>query len=103
MAYKEQERARTIRSNPASEVKPPKNVRRGMDVLGPEQVRRLLDTVRGSRYEGIIVLGACCALRRGGTLSIRYEDVDFTTGTVSIRRTLWKGEVYPPKTPQSRL
>ena len=102
MACKEQERARTIRSNPAANVKPPKHVKRDMAVLGPEQVKRLLDTVRGSRYEGIIVLGACCALRRGEALSIRYQDCDLLAGTISIRRTLWKGSVYPPKTPQSQ-
>lgn len=71
MACEAQARARTIRNNPASDVKPPRKVGREMGVLKAEQVRRLLDTVLGSRYEGIIVLGACCALRRGEALSIR--------------------------------
>ncbi len=97
-----QVKAKRLRSNPASEVKPPKNPQRELDVLRPEQVTRLMDTVRGSRYECIIVLGACCALRIGEALSLRYEDLDLRAGTLSIRRTLWKGNVYPPKTPQSR-
>lgn len=91
-----------LRSNPASEVKPPKEKQRDMKVLKPEQVNRLLDAIRGSRYEVIIVLGAVCALRIGEALSLRYEDVDLIAGTISIRRTLWKGNTYPPKTPQSR-
>jgi integrase len=95
-------KSKRIRMNPADDVKPPKEHQRELDVLKPEQLNRLLETVRGSRYEGIIVLGACCALRIGEALSLRYEDTDLTAGTISIRRTLWKGNVYPPKTPQSR-
>lgn len=95
-------KSKRIRSNPADDVKPPKVHQRELDVLQPEQLSRLLDAVRGSRYEGIIVLGACCALRIGETLSVRYEDLDLAAGSIAIRRTLWKGNVYPPKTPQSR-
>jgi integrase len=101
-ACKDAVRRRIIRSNPASEAKPPKNRKRDMDVLTPEQVRRLLDTVRGSRWEAVFVLGATCGQRVGEALSLRYEDVDLVEGTVSIRRTLWKYNTYPPKTPQSR-
>jgi integrase len=101
-ACKEQVRKRRLRTNPAAEVKPPKNRDRDMDVLTPEQVKGLLETVHGSRYEAIIVLGATCALRIGEVLALRYEDLDLDEGTLSIRRTLWKGGVYPPKTPHSR-
>jgi integrase len=58
--------------------------------------------VRGQRWEGVFVLGAACGLRIGEVLSLRYEDVDMAAGTISIRRTLWKYNVYPPKTPSSR-
>ena len=95
-------RSKYIRSNPLDELKPPKHAHKEMRVLTPDQLRGLLDVVRGSRYEGIIVLGACCGVRIGEALSIRYEDVDLVAGTISIRRTLWKGDIYPPKTPQSR-
>jgi len=103
-ACKEQVRARTVRSNPAAEVKPPRNhnTSRDKDVLTPQQVKALLETVYGSRYETVIVLGATCALRVGEALALRWEDIDPQEGTVSIRHTLWKGKLYPPKTPQSR-
>lgn len=101
-ACKECVGSKLIRHNPANDVKPPKLPNRDMEVLTKDEVRRLLDTVRGTRYEGIIVLGATCALRIGEALSIRYEDCDLSAGTISIRRTLWKGKTYPPKTPQSR-
>ena len=76
-ACNEQVRARTIRSNPAADVKPPRQHSNGdMTVLTPQQVRALLDAVRGSRYEPVIVLGATCALRVGEALSLRWENVD---------------------------
>ena len=103
-ACKEQVRARTVRSNPAADVKPPRNhnCSRDKGVLTSQQVQSLLETVRGSKYETVKVLGATCALRVGEALALRWEDVDLTAGTVSIRHTLWKGKLYPPKTPQSR-
>ncbi len=33
---------------------------------------------------------------------MRYEDIDFEQGTLTIRRTVWRNQVYPPKTPHSR-
>lgn len=102
MACLKQVKARKLRSNPANDVTPPRQEATDLDVLTPKQVRHLLDTVRGSRWEGLISLGACCGLRRGEALALRYEDVELAAGTISVRRTLWKAQVYPPKTPQSR-
>jgi integrase len=91
-----------ISRNPLDDVTPPKATYREIHVLKAEQVRRLLDTVRGNRWECVIVLGAVCALRIGEALSLRHEDVNLMEGTISIRCTLWKYGVYPPKTPSSR-
>jgi integrase len=94
-------RLKYISNNPLDDVKPPTVKGRAMDVLTPEQVNRLLDTVYGNRFECVIVLGALCALRVGEALSIRYEDIDFIEGTISIRRTLWRNQTYSPKTDAS--
>jgi integrase len=101
-ALQEAVRHKHIHSNPLDNVKPPKQHTREMDVLTPEQVRRLLDTVRGNRWECVYVLGAVCGLRVGEALALRYEDLDLGAGTVQVRRTLWKYQAYPPKTPSSR-
>jgi integrase len=102
-ACNEQVRARTLRHNPTAGVTPPRTHHsRDMTILTQQQVKLLLETVRGSRYEVIIVLGATCALRVGEALSLRWEDVDLTAGTLSIRHTLWRGKLYAPKTAESR-
>jgi integrase len=101
-ALREAVRLKYISRNPLDDVRPPKASHGEMDVLTPKQVRRLLDTVRGQRWECVIVMGAVCGLRVGEALSLRYEDLDLTVGTVRVSRTVWKGQVYPPKTPSRR-
>jgi len=102
-ACNEQVRARTLRHNPTAGVTPPRTHHsRDMTILTQQQVKLLLETVRGSRYEVIIVLGATCALRVGEALGLRWEDVDLTAGTISIRHTLWRGKLYAPKSVESR-
>jgi integrase len=101
-AIREAVRLKYISRNSLIDVKPPKASHGEMDVLTPKQVRRLLDTARGQRWECVIVMGAVCGMRAGEALSLRYKDLDLTAGTVQVRRTLWKNKVYPPKTPSSR-
>jgi integrase len=88
MACETEARKRTIRTNPAAQVKPPRNDKRERDVLTPEHLNWLLETVRESRYEGITMVGACCALRVNEALALRYEDCALAVGTISVRRTL---------------
>ena len=101
-AMREAVRHKYIRRNSLDDVKPPKQHHREMNVLSPDDVRKLLAAARGSRYEAIIALGAACGLRVGECLSLRYEDIDFNKGTLNIRRTLWRNNVYEPKTQRSR-
>jgi integrase len=66
------------------------------------QVKQLLSAARGDRLEAAYVLPATVGLRQGKCLALRYEDIDFDKGTLKVRRTVWRNNVYPPKTPHSR-
>jgi integrase len=101
-ALREALHSKFIKSNPMDGVKAPKQQRREPEVLTPEQVRHLLDIVRGDRFEAAYVLGATCGLRIGEVLSLRADDLDMGRGTLTVRRTLWRGKVYSPKTPSSQ-
>ena len=48
------------------------------------------------------MLPTTCGLRQGEYLALRFEDIDFTKGTLQVRRTVFRNQVYPPKTPHSR-
>ena len=101
-ALKDAVRWRYISRNPAAEVSPPQEYQREISVLTPEQIRQLLSAARGDCLEAAYVLPATVGLRQGECLSLRYEDIDFEKGTLKIRRTVWRNQVYPPKTPHSR-
>jgi integrase len=101
-ALKDAVRWRDVDRNVASEVTPPKEYRREIRVLTPQQVKQLLDAAHGDRLEAAYVLPATCGLRQGECLSLRFEDIDFARRTLEIRRTVWRNHVYPPKTPRSR-
>ncbi len=101
-AFRDAVRSKQLRSNPVAEAPTPKVLRKDMEVLTIAQVKKLLAACRGDRFEGVVVLGACCGTRINENLGLRWEDVDLDKGTIHIKRTLWQGKVYPPKTPHSR-
>jgi integrase len=101
-ALKNAVRWRDVGRNVASEVTPPKEYRREIRVLTPQQVKQLLDAAHGDRLEAAYVLPATCGLRQGECLSLRFEDIDFARRTLEIKRTVWRNHVYPPKTPRSQ-
>jgi integrase len=73
-----------------------------MEILTPDQVKRLLACCHGDRLEGVYVLGATCGMRIGEVLGIKWEDIDLDKGTLMIKRTIWRGRVLPTKTNSSR-
>ncbi len=93
---------RYIRTNPAREIKRLAQPRQEMEILSPDQVRRLLGCCRGDRLEGVFVLGATCGLRIGEALGVRWSDIDFGKGTLTVKRTIWRGRTLPTKTNSSR-
>lgn len=94
---------KTVLDGQMPKVKKPRNdEEREIKVLAPEQVKTLLSHVRGSRYECVFVLGATCGLRIGEILALRWTDVDLIKGTLTVRHTLWKGRILPPKTRSSK-
>jgi integrase len=95
-------REKSIRTNPLDGVTPPKQVSKEKDILTPDELRRLLDAVKGDRFECAFYLCSLVGLRIGECLSLRYEDIDLGRGTVKIERTLHNGECTQPKMQSSR-
>src|SRR5918999_2761268 len=75
-AMRDAVRDKHIRTNPLEDVKAPKQDRKEKHVLTPDELRRLLESVRGGRFEGVFYLCSLVGLRIGETLALRYEDVD---------------------------
>jgi integrase len=79
-----------IPRNAARSVKPPQPRRKEMQPLSRNQVRTLLDTVKGDRMEALYVLAITAGLRQGELLALKWEDVDLegTNPTLEVRRSL---------------
>jgi integrase len=60
-------RRKYISTNPIEEVTLPKQHRIERQIFSPQQVKLLLDAVRGARFGYAYVLGATCGLRIGET------------------------------------
>jgi integrase len=79
-----------IPRNAARSVKPPQPRREEMQPLSREQVRTLLDTVKGDPMEALYVLAVTSGLRQGEFLALKWEDVDLegTNPTLAVCRSL---------------
>jgi integrase len=94
--------------NPASDVELPKNVRREMKVFTPEQARAFLEEAYKGKHGLMFALAVYTGMRPEEYLGLKWGDIDFQAGTVTVQRTLvwkrWKTEYYfgEPKTSRSR-
>ena len=91
--------------NPVSQVTPPRWEQREMLTLDPQGVADLLRAANGSELCLPIAVLIGTGLRRGELFGLRWTDVDFDAGRLSVRRSveMVKGQrrVKAPKTTRS--
>ena len=94
-----------VTRNVAQLVDPPRQVRRELPMVTPEQARTFLEVARGHRMEGLFVLAITTGARQGELLGLTWDNVDLDQGEIEIRRALQKvdGEfvLVEPKTNKS--
>ena len=56
--------------------------------LTPEQTQVMLDKARGTKIHLFVLLGFYAGLRRGELLGLQWNDINFTEGTVSVKRSV---------------
>lgn len=78
-----------IPENPCSRVVMPPLVRAEKEVYTLEEAQRLLESLEDAplRYRSFIVLAMYSGLRRGELLGLEWQDVDFVSQTISVRRS----------------
>ena len=64
-------------------VKMPRLEQKQMEVLSPEEVKRVL-SVCGARDRALVMTLIDSGLRRGEALALNWEDVDFHTGAIRV-------------------
>lgn len=89
--------------NVATLTQPPRIPRKEVEVLNPEQVRTLLTSVRGGRWEPLIATALATGMRFGELLGLRWGDLDLTRASVRVQRQIGQnGQVSEPKTAKGR-
>ena len=84
--FKEAMENRMISYNPCENI----TIRRDRTerrVLSYDEQKLFLDTIRGSRYEMLCILGLSTGLRIGELSGLRWSDIDFEEKTLTVERT----------------
>jgi len=77
-----------IQRSPFLSVDPP-NVRpKEMRYLTPDEASRLLDAVEGTQWHSALNLALATGARRGELCALKWTDIDFEGGTITIRASL---------------
>jgi integrase len=111
-AFKQAVKWRIIQSNPADGVEVAREAKneskRHMRTLTPEQAAKFIASLSGDRYHALFLLAIMGGFRPEEYLGLRWHDVDFSRGVVTIRTVLiWRADgkgwyFGEPKTRRSR-
>jgi integrase len=90
--------------NVATLVDPPAKAGRELHPFTQDQVRALLEGVRGSQLDALLTTAVGTGLRQGELLALRWQDVDFDRGELTVAHTLQRftRTLAPTKTARSR-
>lgn len=92
--------------NVARLVDRPRIQRKQINPLSPFEARKFLRAVRGHRLEALFSVALALGLRQGEALGLRWQDIDFEAGTITVRHQLQRIDgkltLVAPKTEKSR-
>ncbi len=101
-ALKKAAEDRLLKYSPASSCRLPPQRSKQMQVLTPEEMQRFLIQAKYDGYYEIFLLALATGLRRGELMALSWEDIDFDTGELTVRRSVRRTDgkllVSEPKT-----
>ena len=97
-ALKDAVRLQLLPRNVADVAIPPKATKSKVKPLTQDQLRTLLDAAKGDKLEALYVLAITTGMRQGELLGLQWKDIDLDAGTLRVNRSVYDGEINPPKT-----
>ena len=97
-ALKDAVRLQILSSNVADSATPPRTSTKEITPLIQEQMKTLLEAARGDRLECLYILACTTGMRQGELLGLQWKDIDLEAGTLRVSRSVYDGEINPPKT-----
>ncbi len=100
-------RKKYIAHNPIREIEKPKgnsehDENGEMDILLPDQIRKLLYATEDLMFRTLFMTAIFTGMREGEILGLKWEDFDWISNQVHVKRTFNHGEFYEPKTKASK-
>lgn len=100
------EREELVHRNAAKSVRPPSVQQVERRALTVDEAKRLLEVLAGHQLEALFVCALTVGLRRGELLGLRWSDIDFDAGVLTVRQTVQRADgrlqFVAPKTHRSR-
>ncbi|POB09495.1 tyrosine-type recombinase/integrase [Sulfobacillus sp. hq2] len=87
-ALKQAVRWQMLSQNPADKVSVPKQQRREMHALNPEETKRFLSAAESSRWLTLFQFALVTGMRPEEYFGLRWEDIDWHNGRVQVKRVL---------------
>lgn len=106
-AFKQAIRWQMLKQNPCLNVELPKQQRKEMQALSPEQAANFLTAIRDNRYGLLFSLLLATGIRPSEALALQWSDIDWRRGSITIQRKLTRlrnngWQFDDPKTVKSR-
>ncbi len=79
---------RLLAINPAEAVTPPKPEETEIEILNNDELGRLLQKARSTRYFPAILLAATTGMRRGEVLAVRWRDIDLDGAVLTVNQAV---------------
>ena len=106
MALKQAVKWGMLAVNPAEHVTLPKQQKKEMRAMSPEEAKRFLAAAAEDRWGIVFSFALATGMRPSEIFGLKWRDVDFKTGVVTVRRALTRTKggrhLTDPKTPRSR-
>ena len=77
-----------VPTNVASLVRPPRVAATEIEIIREEQIRTVLEKLRGRALYPIVALALATGMRRGELLALRWSDVDLDGGRLRVEQSL---------------
>ncbi len=74
--------------NVCEAVDPPRKARYEFHPLNEEQIQQFLKAASGHRLEALFVLSLASGMRKGELMALKWQDINFSAGTLQVRRVL---------------
>jgi len=78
----------TLSRNVAAAAAPPKVEDREVEILSPDAIKAVLDTLQGHALHPIVSLALATGMRRGELCGLQWGDVDLDKATLRVKRSV---------------